>query len=116
MSTARNWSQRRTGRGNCFLVVPSKHRKTSLKCPPTCVSDTRSYSKAICGQLLRDKIRIRKTAPTPRTQMTMTTTMEKTLNPHRSRSPLNHLRERSFRIQSHFDRQRRNSAEPLDLV
>src|SRR6266404_5001239 len=96
----KNFLLRRTARGNCFSVVQSKRRKTSLECPPTCVSDTRSYSKAICEQLLRDTIMI----------------LEKILNHHRSTCRSTHLPARSFQIQSHFDGQRRNSAEHLNLV
>ena len=76
---------RRIGRGNYFSVVQSKRRKTSVKCPPTCVSDTRSYSKATCEQLLRDTI-VMEMTPIPTTPMTRMM-MEKTLNRHRRTCP-----------------------------
>ncbi len=90
--------------------------KAQIECPPTCVSDTRSYSKAICEQLLRDTIMIPEVTPIPRTRMTTMMMMEKTLNHHRSTCRSTHLPARSFQIQSHFDGQRRNSAEHLNLV
>src|SRR2546423_13763581 len=114
----KNCLRGRSGRGNFFSVVQSKRGKTSLKCPPTCVRDTRGYSKATCEPSLRDRTGISETAPTPKTQMTMTMMMmmQKTPNCRRSKYPSNHLPEGSFQIQSHFDRQRRNSAEHLNLV
>src|SRR6266513_2063581 len=99
----KNFLLRRTARGNCFSVVQSKRRKTSLECPPTCVSDTRSYSKAICEQLLRDTIMIPEVTPIPKTRMTTMMMMEKTLNHHRSTCRSTHLPARSFQIQSHFE-------------
>src|SRR2546423_14064261 len=112
----KNCLLRRIGRGNYFSVVQSKRRKTSLKCPPKCVRDTRGYSKATCEPSLRDRTGISETAPTPKTQMTMMMMTQKTPNCRRSKYSSNHLPEGSFQIQSHFDRQRRNSAEHLNLV
>src|SRR5436190_4995298 len=97
----KNSLPQRIRRGNYFSVVQSKRRKTSLKCPPTCVSDTRSYSKATCERLLRDTIIIPEMTPIPRTRMTMM--MKKTLNHHRSTCRSTHLPARWLQIQSHFD-------------
>src|SRR3954468_15659961 len=117
MWMAKNCSRRRTRRGNYFSVVQWKRRKVLPKCRPTCVSDTRDYSKATCEQSLRDRTGIPETAPTLKMQMTTMMMMtQKTLNRPRSKYPSNHLPEASFQIQSHFDRQRRNSAEHLNLA
>src|ERR1051326_1150805 len=107
---------RRIGGENVVLVVQSKRRKTSLKCPPMCASDTRSYSKATCEQLLRNRIITLEMAPLLKTPMMIMMMMEKTLNHHRNRCPSTRLSARWFQIRSHFDGQRRNSAEHLNLV
>src|SRR5262249_55540189 len=107
---------RRIVRGNCFSVVQSKRKKTSLKCPPMCVSDTRSYRKATCEQLLRDRIITPEMALMLRTPMTIMMMMEKPPNHHRNRCPSTRLSARWFQVRSHFDGQRRNSAEHLNLV
>src|SRR5215467_8678053 len=80
-----------------------------------CVSDTRSCGKAICEQSRRE-LKIRRMMLIPTTRMTMAMMM-KTFRIHRrSRFHFNLLPARSFQKQSHFDGQRRNSAEHLNLA
>jgi hypothetical protein len=77
------------------------------------VSDTRSYSKAICEQSRRD-LRITEMTPIPRTRTTMAMTMKKLPIQYRSRFHFNQGPASCFQIQSHFDGQRRNSSEHLN--